>query len=524
MRKVFRKSKWIHKWIGLVLILFLIWMSASGILLNHPEWISDISVPARLLPPQYTPENWNRSALIDLVFSPQNPQVLYAAGKQGVWRSGDGGKTFRNFEQNFESSWYYKKTKDLYVSDGETPFLLAGTDGGLFVCNPETGAWRSVPLGEKRQAVRKIVTVGERLLVFSESAVFEAEQTFPDFRFRKIHWMKDEPQKRVSLVDLFFHLHDGRVWGLPGRLLFDLGGLVIIFLSISAFYIWYFPKYKRFRKKRGADITGYRKAKGYRFFLRYHLRLGIILAFILLIIAVTGFFMRPPLLALIAEDSIPAKFYPGILPENPWHKKVHNALYDPVEGRIIVNCSDGNWSGPADFSEPFRRMDLNVPVFVMGATVFEAFGSGGYLVGSFNGMFHLERSTGKAYDLIRSAYKNSWSNVRPDEFMVTGFFKSPGGEAFITTHEQGLLSLPGEKQAVPYEMPEELALTYEMPLWNVLFELHNGRLFKDLIGGFYILLVPLGALLFILIILSGIFDWTFLESRKWKTKKTGNKT
>jgi hypothetical protein len=40
MKILFKISKWLHKYIGLVLLLFLMWMSISGVLMNHPELIS----------------------------------------------------------------------------------------------------------------------------------------------------------------------------------------------------------------------------------------------------------------------------------------------------------------------------------------------------------------------------------------------------------------------------------------------------------------------------------------------------
>jgi len=41
--------------------------------------------------------------------------------------------------------------------------------------------------------------------------------------------------------------------------------------------------------------------------------------------------MRPPMLVVIANVAVSAKYYPGILHKNIWHKKIHTALYDPVE-------------------------------------------------------------------------------------------------------------------------------------------------------------------------------------------------
>ena len=52
-----------------------------------------------------------------------------------------------------------------------------------------------------------------------------------------------------------------------------------------------------------------------------------------------------------------------------------------------------------------------------------------------------------------------------------------------------------------------------MPFWNFLFELHNGRIFKGMLGSFYILIIPLGGIIGLLILLSGIFDYWFIKSK-----------
>ncbi|HEM48990.1 MAG TPA: PepSY domain-containing protein [Caldithrix sp.] len=518
LRKIFKKSKWIHMWFGLPLILFLIWMSASGILLNHPDWIAGFSVPAKFIPDSYIPQNWNRSSMIGMVFSLNDTNVVYAYGKQGIWRSRDGGYTFNRFENGFESSEYYKKTKYLYQSEN---FLLAATDGGLYFNDLNNVVWQEVKLGSGREALRKILTIQNNLVVITESNAYISAGRYPKFDFQKINWSRSEPDRRVTLIDLFFHLHDGRVWGLPGRLLFDFAGLIIIFLSFGAFYIWYFPNRMKRLKKKNIKFDVRNKSWAFRFFYKYHLKLGIWMAVILFIIGGTGFFMRPPVLALIAEGRVPAWMYPGLLPENPWEKKVHNALHDPVENKILISTADGIWEGPADFNKPFVKRELNAPVFVMGPTVFETYGTGGYLIGSFNGLFHLERSTNRPVNMLNGNYTSEWSNVQPAEYMITGYFKTPSGKEYITTHDQGLLPLSFQFQSnnKRFVMPKEMIRDYRTPLWNFMFELHNGRIFKDWIGGIYILLVPLGSLLFILIILSGVYDWLILWQIKRKTRR-----
>ncbi len=516
MKWLFKKSKWIHKYLGLLLILFLMWMSISGILLNHPELVAHISVPKWLVPPQYPIENWDRSALTQLIYSEHQPDIAYAAGKQGVWKTTDGGKNFQPFMQGFPPSRFYRKTHNLLLLE-DVALLFAGNNQGLFVCNLEKEIWREIPLSDKQESVLRIFKTEASLVVFSNSHAYVSPMPPHPLDFEQVNWSRAGSEPRLSLVRLFFDLHDGKAWGLGGKLLFDAAGLILFFLSISAFYSWYYP-WKR-RRERQANRRSRPKLmrRMFKWFLKYHLKLGIWAAIILLVIGATGFFMRPPLLAVLTSGSIPAQYYPGFLPDNPWDQKIHNALYDAVEDRIIIEATDGLWSGPSDFSQSFRKIESEVPIFVMGATVFEPYGRGGFLVGSFNGIFHWERATGKSINILTNKEANNISSVKPANKMVTGYFKTPQGEEFITTHEQGLLPVGDATLNNRFQMPRQMHSGYRMPLWNYLFEIHNGRFFKDLIGKWYILIAPLGSLIFVLITLSGIFDWLYLKILRRKT-------
>ena len=190
---------------------------------------------------------------------------------------------------------------------------------------------------------------------------------------------------------------------------------------------------------------------------------------------------------------------------------IHNALYDAAEDRILIEASDGIWSAASDLKQPFEKIDLQVPVFVMGATVFEPYENGGLLIGSFNGLYHWDRSSGKSVNLLTGEEAENVSPVRPAKEMITAFFTTPQGEMFINTHHQGIMPVGSTQLRDRFTLPHEISTDFRMPLWNYLFEIHNGRLFKDLIGNVYILLIPLGSLLFVMITLSGVFDWVYLN-------------
>jgi hypothetical protein len=517
VNKLFKKSKWLHKYLGLLLILFLMWESISGIILNHPELVANISVPGLLVPEHYHIKNWNRSSLIKLLYSKKDSNQVYTCGKLGVWKSSNGGKSFYSFMKNYPSSPYLLKTNDIFLySINSEEYLFAATDGGLFACNTKDGLWKNIRLNEESEKVKKLLKIDSNLVVITESNGYITNfNNFTSLNFANIEKLpleKSDKKRTVTLVELFFHIHDGRIWGLPGKLLFDIVGIIIFFLSISAFYAWYFPKMLKRKRTEKIQLKKSEK-KAFKFLFKYHLKLGIWAGAIILIIAGTGFFMRPPMLVLIATGSVSSDYYPGVLPSNPWHEKIHTALYDPVDKKIILETTDGIYTSSSTFSESFHKDSLNVPMFVMGATIFDTLGHGGYLIGSFNGLFHLERATGKPIDMLTGKETGKISNVRPAEKMITGYFKTPQGEEFITTHEQGLLPIGNSKLNGRFKMPTEMESKCRMPLWNYMFEIHNGRFFKSIIGNFYILLVPFGSLLFFIVTLTGIFDWFVVRKK-----------
>ena len=90
---------------------------------------------------------------------------------------------------------------------------------------------------------------------------------------------------------------------------------------------------------------------------KYHNKIGIYAAFFLALIALTGMFVRPPLLIAIASKSVPSSCYPASDLENPWKGKIRNAVYNSIDKTLIVATNDGFFQGPADFSMPFKKIN-----------------------------------------------------------------------------------------------------------------------------------------------------------------------
>ncbi len=506
LKKVYSKSRWLHKIIGLILIPFLIWMSISGIILNHPEVFADIDVPAWLVPGHYHNQNWNRSSLIGAVHW---KETTFVYGKKGVWREQNGHLEY--FGNGLPESAYYQKTNHLLLVSALTDtFLFAATDGGLFYCTLPQNVWRKVALPAPEQKLKKLLKIGKQLIVVGESDLFKADLETSFLKFSKVTPKRKEPLKTVTMVQLFFDVHDGKAWGMHGKLFMDLMGLIIIFASVTGFYVWFRPWSKRkqaFTSFKPQTIFRLRKWN------KWHIKVGAWVVVFFIVLAATGLFMRPPFIAAIAEKQVDRQFYPGKLSENPWERKIHNALFDFKQHRIILATSEGLWSGAADFSQPFQKITLNVPIFVMGPTYFECLNNGHYRVASFSGIFDYDPQTDRAVNLITGEPAGRISTVRPAELMVTGYFELTDSRAILATHEQGLCDMSG-KPIELWPVPEHYAHMNALSLWNFMFEVHNGRIFKSLIGGLYILIIPLGSILFLLISFTGLFDWAFRKFRK----------
>ncbi len=512
---LYRKSRWLHKILGLFLVLFFMWMSVSGIVLNHPEVVANLSVPHWLIPPAYKIKNWNRSSLIGLVYDKQDPATFYVYGKKGVWKTLDSGKTFVPMQKGFPESRYYLKTNHLFFWEGDHPFLLAATDGGLYQAFLKDEIWHKVTLPFEHEAIKKILLAQNKLLVFSESHVFQTVFPAEDLQFTTVPIRRAVKQDRVTLVKLFFDLHDGRVFGLPGRLLMDLVGLILFFMSFSGFYIWFNPWRWRRKRQKSIQMIGRSKIKFVRSLVHDHLTVGIYVALFFLILGGTAFFMRPPFLAFIADGSVPKHYYPGKLSDNPWEKKIQNALYDAKRRQLIIAADDGIWQGSAQFDQPFKKVHYHVPIFVMGPTVFEC-RNGQYLIGSFNGLFRYDPDKDSATNVMSGKTVTTFSNIRPGQWMVTGYFTLPSGETYITTHDRGIIALNQEMKGDYFPVPATMNRNFTLSLWNYMFELHNGRIFQDLIGNLYLLIPPLGAFIFVIITLTGIFDWFYIKLRHLK--------
>ena len=220
MRKesgLYKTSRWIHKYTGLLLLLFFAWMSITGVMLNHPELIVNFSVPQWLVPKHYHPDNWNRGGLKGIVYPEKSRDTLIAYGYQGVYRSTDRGRHFSAFmEGNLPEAARKKRTSHLFF-DREFQLLLSATNDGLLRYDYEQSEWQKVNLPGKTIPIIKILRAEDRLVAIAKSC-FYVSPLSSNLRFEKRVPQRTTEDEYISMIRVFLELHDGSIWGFPGKL------------------------------------------------------------------------------------------------------------------------------------------------------------------------------------------------------------------------------------------------------------------------------------------------------------------
>lgn len=538
----FNISRVFHKYLGLILVLYLLAIGISGLLLNNPGVISGLSVPWALTPASYEPHNWNRMHLRQGIIRGDD---WFLAGKPGVIHSRDNGRNFTLLNEGFARFPYERDTTGLLVL--ETPAgheLFAATRSGLY--HHRIGqAWQRLELpGAEKQAVVDVIATPWQIIAFTQHDVYTASsqdapgKTFadgnmgkasvsaradtlaefttagavalPDYCFTVVNPEVTESrnQPTVPWFRILHDIHNGNIIGSAGKWLLDLLALGLIFLCLSALVIWYVPWARRRFKRRGQLLGLVFKPCW-----RYHLKIGIYTVAFLVILAVTGALLRPPLLMAIAPHFMDQD-HPllALSPRsNDWGGKLQKALYSSISNTILLVTEGGFFQGPADFSGPFQPISLPVPIHGMGVTVLEEVEPGVLLVGSFMGLYLWEEENGRVRRLPRPGLRGDHPYMSND--LISGVVMAAGRPWFRVDYHDGLMPLFYPSNHHIPAMPAEIIQATPMSLWHYLFEFHNGRIFEKWLGIGYMLIIPVIGIGLLLLSVTGIYDWFYRQKK-----------
>lgn len=498
-----------HKWPGIILAVFMILFSVSGIIMNHRNWFSKTDVSRSLLPPGYQFNNWNLAAVKGAVkLSPDN-YVLY--GNIGVWLTNDSLTRFTDLNRTFPKGIDNRKTEAMLLTSQGV--LLAGTLFGLY--RYDGISWNKINLPDPDVRITDLTEVNGVIYILTRSHLITSSN-LTHFTTRTLPATLND-DNRVSLFRTLWTLHSGELFGHWGKIVVDLLALALIFLSITGILHWLFPKWIKRRKTTSKTIDIQRKSMIQN--LKLHNKVGYVVAAFLVVTAITGMFLRPPLLISIATAKVKKVPYSILDNDNPWNDKLRRIIYLEEQDRFLVSTSDGFVLFNSTFTGPAHRLETEPPVSVMGCTVLEkiAHHDSVFLVGSFTGLFYWDVEKGFIANAITGMpYRPPQKAGSPiSENMISGYVKTETG-SFLVDYRYGMQPLTGK--LAPPAMPQGVIDSTPISLWNVALEVHTGRIFEHLLGPFYILYVPLVGFTLLMVLISGFFIWWLAYRRKKRAK------
>ena len=513
-----RRLRWVHKWGGLFFTLFLIIFALSGIVLNHRVALSEVDVPRSVLPPEYRMEHWNLGAVKGTLRVSSDSILLY--GENGLWLTDSSRACFSRFERGMRSGADNRLVANVVRTHSGQLFAVTTFDA--YQWNHSTQSWqrlteRFAPSDRMTDAAVK----GDTLVLQSRSELFLA--TAPYEHFERIHLKAptNAPLGRFTFRTLWM-LHSGELFGAWAQYFVDFLGVILIVLCLTGVVLAFFPKLlKRQRKRQPEGKSVLRRV--FKFSLQLHNKLGVYLLAFLLLLTVTGMFLRPPLLVAIARHRHQPLALTHEHNPNPWWDNLRMIRYDRHHHRWLLQTPFGFFTTSNLHSAP-TKLDHEPPVGFMGTNVLQQEDADHWIAGSFSGLYRWNARTGESWNLYTGQrYVAPKHQGIPDfTYSVSGYSKDLSARPVVFDYNRGAEYALGGAQkaavgddgqgAVCYEradfsvMPEQVQ-DGRLSLWRVALETHTGRIYTFLPNIVIQLFIFLSGTFLLTVLISGFIIW-----------------
>lgn len=527
-----------HRWFGLVLSVFMLVFCVSGIILNHREVFSGCEVSRKWLPASYRIKNFNNGVVKGTVvkksaahsLSSENCDSVLVYGCAGVFLTDSRLSTWQDFNAGLPESIDERNVRHVVKAKDGSLWCAALRD--VYRYDENSHRWKKVELPGNEERIMDVALAKNSMTVvaLTRSRVFTIVPFVQYGEIVKIGKSSSEtyrveskiipaPKKyepKTTLFKLVWHLHSGEFFGLPGKLVVDAIALVLIVLSITGILLFILPYGIRRAKKLAAKARMKRLGKQFAWNMKWHNKIGYVTIVLTLWIAITGMCLRPPLMVPLVLSKLPQAVGED---GNVWQDKLRAIRWDAVQGDWLVSTSEGFLRVDEDFSQaPKMLPDDECPkLSPMGVTVWESDGKGGWIVGSFRGIYRwnpVNHSLNQILDYFTGKPSEETSMIPISDNLVCGYSEDfLGGKPLVFDFAKGVEDAKGQAVALCNDEPKTsrneesmsdlICETAPMSLWNVALELHVGRCYSPFLGPLSDLFVFLSGLLITLVLLSG---------------------
>ena len=527
-----------HRWLGLVLSVFMLVFCVSGIILNHREVFSGCEVSRKWLPASYYIKNFNNGVVKGTVvkksaahsLSSENCDSVLVYGCAGVFLTDSRLSTWQDFNAGLPESIDERNVRHVVKAKDGSLWCAALRD--VYRYDENSHRWKKVELPGNEERIMDVALAKDSMTVvaLTRSRVFTIVPFVQYGEIVKIGKSSSEtyrveskiipaPKKyepKTTLFKLVWHLHSGEFFGLPGKLVVDAIALVLIVLSITGILLFILPYGIRRAKKLAAKARMKRLGKQFAWNMKWHNKIGYVTIVLTLWIAITGMCLRPPLMVPLVLSKLPQAVGED---GNVWQDKLRAIRWDAVQGDWLVSTSEGFLRVDEDFSQaPKMLPDDECPkLSPMGVTVWESDGKGGWIVGSFRGIYRwnpVNHSLNQILDYFTGKPSEETSMIPISDNLVCGYSEDfLGGKPLVFDFAKGVEDAKGQAVALCNDEPKKsrneesmsdlICETAPMSLWHVALELHVGRCYSPFLGPLSDLFVFLSGLLITLVFLSG---------------------
>lgn len=549
-----------HRWFGLVLSVFMLVFCVSGIILNHREAFSGCEVSRKWLPASYHIKNFNNGVVKGTVVKKSGSLAISEGFSDSILVYGCAGVFLTDYQL---STWQdFNAGLPKSIDERNVRHLVQARDGSLWCAalrdvyryDENAQQWKKVELPGNEERIMD-VALGKnsiQVVALTRSRIFEitpiasnidvsespsslassakggVSEKSPDIFEKKSGGFSEKvgtflgkyrveskiipaPKKyepKTTLFKLVWHLHSGEFFGLPGKLVVDAIALVLIVLSITGILLFILPYGIRRAKKLAAKARMKRLGKQFAWNMKWHNKIGYVTIVLTLWIAITGMCLRPPLMVPLVLSKLPQAVGED---GNVWQDKLRAIRWDAVQGDWLVSTSEGFLRVDEDFSQaPKMLPDDECPkLSPMGVTVWESDGKGGWIVGSFRGIYRWNPVNHKSQilDYFTNEPCVETSMIPISDNLICGYSEDLfDREPMVFDFAKGVEDAKGQVINILDEkdaMSDLICETAPMSLWNVALELHVGRCYSPFLGPLSDLFVFLSGLLIILVLLSG---------------------
>lgn len=355
--------KW-HKWGGLLFSFFFILFAISGIFLNHRKAISSIDIKRSLIPTEYHYKNWNNGAVKGSLKLSEDSILLF--GGAGIFLTDSLATHLAPFTKGLKRGADNQLIGSIIKTRSEEVFAISTFD--LYQLDRKEESWISIrSRTDTDERLSDLQVKGDSLILLSRSHLFIATPPYRSFTKTELAAPLNY-KKEATLFRSMWTLHSGELFGMPGRLFVDFLGLVAIFLCLTGIVITFFPGMIKRRKKKKKTVKSLSGVLTQSF--KLHNKIGVALLVFLLLLVVSGTFLRPPLLIAIVRGKVGTLPGTSLNSSNPWFDKLRCIRYDSSADEWLLYSSDGFFSFK-NLKAEAQRLQSPPPVSVMGVNVLE---------------------------------------------------------------------------------------------------------------------------------------------------------